>query len=35
MNICMECGHEWEEKGALICPSCGCADFDNNEMEEE
>ena len=27
MNICMECGYEWEKNKANNCPKCGSGDF--------
>ena len=27
LNICLDCGYEWEEKNAQFCKNCGCGDF--------
>lgn len=34
INVCMECGYEWEEKNALYCPHCHSGDFDTEYDEE-
>ena len=27
MNVCMNCGNEWEENNSLYCPKCKSGDF--------
>lgn len=34
VNICLECGYEWEENNAIMCPKCGCGDFYIEEDKE-
>ncbi len=34
-NVCMDCGHTWEENEALHCPMCGSGDFYTETDEEE
>ena len=34
INVCMECGHEWEEKNALYCPHCHSGDFDTQTEKD-
>lgn len=34
INVCMECGYEWEENNALYCPHCHSGDF-NTDYDEE
>lgn len=32
VNVCMECGHEWEDNNAISCPKCNSGNF-NTETE--
>lgn len=34
VNICLDCGNEWEENHALYCPKCGSGDFYIADEEE-
>ena len=27
LNVCMECGYEWNDSKALACPKCGGLDY--------
>lgn len=35
INVCMQCGNEWEQEDADYCPQCKCGDFYTEENEEE
>lgn len=35
MNVCMNCGYEWEANNPDWCPMCGSGDFAVEEETEE
>lgn len=34
MNVCIECGYEWEDNNSYSCPKCGSGDFTLEEEED-
>lgn len=34
INVCMNCGYEWEENNAVSCPRCNSGDFCTEDEED-